>query len=259
MKKAVITVDVELDRGGGIEGLKKLDELLEKYTGFTLLITPETLKKAPDIVKSWEDENEIGLHIHPAELGFDEDLFDIYSYEEQRKMFEESLNIFSKFLDSKITSFRPGRWRFHENIYPIMKEFRMTHSSSKYPRPGSDNEPHGVEDIIEHSPTIWTPEPLSDVVGKEKKQKKGFEDILEIPVSIHSVRKFGVVFNAALCNNVDYPLIYIASKSLSHLEYQMFTFHSFNLLDKKVEDRIKNFIGYLNRGREITELSKITV
>ena len=259
MKKAVITVDVELDRDGGVEGLKKLDELLEVYTGFSLLVTPDTLKKAPELVKSWEDEHEIGLHIHPSELGFEEDLFDIYSYEEQRDMFERSLTTFSELVESDIRSFRPGRWRFHENIYPIMDEFGLTHSSSRYPRPGSDNEPHEVENIIEISPTIWTPGPLSDMVGEKRKQKEGFEDLVDLPVSIHSIRKLGVVFNAALCNNVDHPLIYVASKALSHLEYQVFTFHSFNLLDKKVEKRIKNFIDHLHSGREITELSEVTV
>ena len=67
----------------------------------------------------------------------------------------------------------------------------------------------------------------------------------------------GVVFNEALCNHIDYPLIYLGAKMLYNKEYQMFTFHSFNLANTKLRKRIVKFIDFLNKKREIVTLHEI--
>ncbi len=259
MKKAVITVDVELDRReGGTEGMEKLDKMLKHEKNFTLFVTPNTVKKVPEMVSRWSDDHEIGLHIHPIQIGFQDDLFDSHCIKEQRTMFQRALEVIDDHIsEEKMRSFRPGKWRFHENIYKLMEEFDMSHSSSKYPKPYFDNRPEKVEEIIEFDPTIWSPSFLARVGKEKEKSAKGFKNQAGIDLPIHSLKKLGVVFNAALCNHVDYPLLYVASTRLSKLEYQMFTFHSFNLLEEKIENRVEDFIRYIKKKREIVQLSKI--
>lgn len=268
-----ITIDVEPDPPSG--GYKSIAVLEKFLTGInkplTLLITPDIFEKFPDLIESWSKVHEIGLHIHPMYLGYENDHFNRYPKEKQREIIERGLDVASKtFNTKKLKSFRIGRWCFSKYLPSILEDFGFTHDSSIYPSGVSDNRPWKIGDITEISPTIWVPRAikvlhkLRGVTRDDSWEKGGINyessslDIFHLPFPFHFIKRGGFVFTEGLLGGIDGRGIYFATKRLRKTKYLVFAFHPFNLLNLDLKEKIERYIKYCTNKRESIKLSEIT-
>jgi hypothetical protein len=76
--------------------------------------------------------HEIGLHLHPAELGFEEFL-GVYGPDTQQQMIGQASEIFADSLGYAPTSFVPGYHSANDHTFPVLAELGFTHGSVSLP------------------------------------------------------------------------------------------------------------------------------
>jgi len=240
---AAITIDTEPDfPSKEYAGIKELDNFLDKFNEpFTLFITPDIFQNFPDLVEKWSKRHEIGLHIHPGYLGYEEDDYlNYYSKEKQKEIIKKGIEIVKETYDiNKLKSFRTGRWAYSSYLPEFLEEFGFTYDSSLYPT--VENNPKLIGNITEVSPTVWRPFPLW-LLYKLHFLEFGGIGLTEGPFK----RGYGF-------------MLYFTAYRLFYLKYFVFAFHPYDLLDVNLKNNIEKYINFLLSKRRAIKMSEIEI
>lgn len=226
MKRAVISIDYErCPDHKNFSGLNQLKELLRKEKNFTIFKTQD----APVIEEL--KNHEIGLHLHPNKSDYKNDFLEDYKNKEE--LIKEAEKNFKK----KPKVFRAGNWSYSEDLPAVLEKLGYTHDSS---RPGDSKSSiiTREENIIEIRPTVWNNRIINFLTGLFfKKEAVLCEGMLKKPLGI-------IFFKRAL-------------RELKKEELIHFTFHSYNLENKKLNSKILKAVELIKEDREILPLTKI--
>lgn len=122
------------DPGLGERALSGLSDILGK-TGLkgTFQVVPGDLQVHGDIYKDLEAAgHEIGLHIHPNELGYDEFL-GVYGADEQIKIIGEAMATFKSIMGRDPVCFTPGYASANDHTFPVLETLGFKHGLVSIP------------------------------------------------------------------------------------------------------------------------------
>jgi peptidoglycan/xylan/chitin deacetylase (PgdA/CDA1 family) len=122
------------DPGLGERAIRGLGQIFTE-TGMkgTFVVIPSDLKAHAAIYKDLEAQgHEIGLHIHPSELGYDEFL-GVYGMEEQTRILKEGVDAFSDLMGRNPEVFTPGYFSANDHTFPVLEALRFRHGSVSLP------------------------------------------------------------------------------------------------------------------------------
>ena len=174
-----------------------------------------------------------------------------YSSKQKKEIIKKGLRIVKQNHDIKsIKSFRAGRWSFSSDLPGILAEMGFTHDSSIYPNAFSKNIPKKMDGVIEISPTIWS-FPFLKIIY--------LLGIFKILKRIGRWDSGGFIFSdIMLTKNLDRILIYVTKRMRDRLDYLVFTFHSYDLLDVKTFKKIEDYISFCKKEDGFITISGIT-
>lgn len=99
----------------------------------TFMVIPSDLKAHARIYRELEREgHEIGLHIHPADQGYEEFL-GIYGSEDQAKIVGEARNMFADLMGQLPLAFTPGYASANDHTYPVLENLGFRHGLVSIP------------------------------------------------------------------------------------------------------------------------------
>lgn len=233
-----LTVDVEplekeYPREKAYSWIKNFDSFISKTKiPFTLFITPDIFKKYRKLIKKWSVLHEIGLHIHPLYLGYENDYLNTYTSPIIREIIVKGMMEAKKYYPKKITSFRAARWMYHKDLPEILHELKFTHDSSIFPNAFSPNLPKKIAGVIQISPSIWAPFPLG---------------------ILHTFGLFssgGFVLCDGLLKTRYHKIIYHATRAILPKHHLVFACHSFNFGETVFTERFKDYFRYLQNKKQ---------
>lgn len=107
----------------GEHAIKGILDIIEKeQLKATFMVIPGDIVVHKHIYREIEKAgHEIGLHLHPAEQGYSEFL-GLHSFEEQVKIINEAVNIFSDVMGRRPISFTPGYFSANDHTFPALIE-----------------------------------------------------------------------------------------------------------------------------------------
>ena len=109
------------------------DVFSETSTRGTFFVIPGDIAVHASIYKELETAgHEIGLHLHPADLGYDEFL-GVQSGETQKKIISEAADRFSQAMGRKPLSFCPGYCSANDFAFGVLEELGFTHGTVSMP------------------------------------------------------------------------------------------------------------------------------
>lgn len=76
--------------------------------------------------------HEIGLHLHPADQGYDEFL-GVYGFEDQKKIIKEAMDVFSRYMRFLPASFTPGYCSANDHTFPVLETLGFRHGTVSMP------------------------------------------------------------------------------------------------------------------------------
>jgi hypothetical protein len=142
MKKLLFNLQVDCeatqhavqDAGLGERAIRGLGEVLAQTgTRGTFLVIPGDIKVHAKIYQELEAQgHEIGLHVHPADLGYDE-FFGVQSGAMQKQILCEAVDIWSQAMARKPDSFCPGYGSANDFTYGVLEELGFTHGLCSIP------------------------------------------------------------------------------------------------------------------------------
>jgi len=99
----------------------------------TFVVIPSDLAVHAAIYKDLESAgHEVGLHVHPADQGYQEFL-GVYGFDEQVKILEEAIDIFAQEMGRKPTCFTPGYCSANDYTFPALEAVGFTHGMVSIP------------------------------------------------------------------------------------------------------------------------------
>ena len=135
-----VQVDCESTQKGiadaalGERAIRGLGEIFSK-TGVkgTFMAIPPDLKAHAGIYRDLEAQgHEIGLHVHPAEQGYEEFL-GVYGPEEQREILKEGMAVFADCMGRMPEAFTPGYFSANDHTFPVLESLGFRHGTVSLP------------------------------------------------------------------------------------------------------------------------------
>ncbi|MFH1737478.1 MAG: polysaccharide deacetylase family protein [bacterium] len=122
------------DPGLGERAIRGLAEILaETGTKATFVVIPTDIRVHASIYKDLESQgHEIGLHLHPADQGYDEFL-GVYGFEEQVKILTEGMDVFAQEMGRKPEAFTPGYASANDLTFPALESVGLRHGLVSIP------------------------------------------------------------------------------------------------------------------------------
>jgi len=241
-----LTIDVEpleyeYPREKAYSWIQSFDSFISKTKiPCTLFITPDVFKKYQKTIKKWSVLHEIGLHIHPLYLGYENDYLNTYTSPIIREIIVKGMKEAKKYYHKEITSFRAARWMYHKDLPEILSKLGFTHDSSVFPNAYSKNKSQKIGNIIEISPSIWAPFPLKILYTFGLFSSGGF-----VPCD-------------GLLKTRYHKMIYPTSKVILPKHPLVFACHSFNFEDIIFTQRFNDYLTYLqNKKQTFSKLSEV--
>jgi len=118
----------------GERAIRGLADILSK-TGSkaTFVVIPSDMKVHSHLYQELEAQGqEIGLHLHPADQGYNE-FMGVYGFDEQMKMLKEAMEIFSEFMGRMPECFTPGYCSANDDTYPALESVGLKHGTVSLP------------------------------------------------------------------------------------------------------------------------------
>jgi peptidoglycan/xylan/chitin deacetylase (PgdA/CDA1 family) len=106
----------------GLKAIQGLGEIYEeaKIKG-SFMVIPNDMKVHYKFYQELDAAgHDIGLHIHPADQGYDE-FFGVYGFDTQVKILKEGIDIFSQLFGKAPTSFTPGYGSANDHTFPALE------------------------------------------------------------------------------------------------------------------------------------------
>jgi len=140
----------------------------------TFFVIPTDLEADPKLYKqALEDSHEVGLHLHPADLGYEEFL-GIYGREDQKKIISEASDRFAQVIGYAPKSIRTGYFSANDSTFQVLKELGFTHGGMSCPTR-----------ILPECAAVWAGAPLDiHYAHRHNRLMAGDLDFVEIPVTI---------------------------------------------------------------------------
>jgi len=99
----------------------------------TFQVIPSDLKAHHRIYQELEAQgHEIGLHVHPADQGYQEFL-GVYGFEEQVKIVGEAMGLFAQHMGYRPRGFTPGYGSANDHTYPALESLGLNHGLVSIP------------------------------------------------------------------------------------------------------------------------------
>jgi hypothetical protein len=123
-----------LDSALGERSIRGLGDLLEETgTKGTFLVIPGDIEAHAPIYKELAARgHEIGLHVHPADMGYDE-FFGVQGPEAQKKILVEAMDRFAQAMECRPLSFCPGYASANDYTFGVLEELGFTHGMVSVP------------------------------------------------------------------------------------------------------------------------------
>ena len=110
-----------------------LDVLQSHQVPATLFALPSEVEAAPSLYRqARQDGNEVGLHIHPSDLGYGEFL-GVYGPETQREILADACSRFERTMETAPRSFCPGYHSANDATYGVLADMGFTHGRVSLP------------------------------------------------------------------------------------------------------------------------------
>lgn len=122
------------DQDLGERAIRGLGEIFAQ-TGMkgTFTVIPSDMKVHSSIYKELEaDGHEIGLHIHPADQGYEEFL-GVYGFDDQARILTEAMYIFAEHMGYRPKCFTPGYGSANDHTYPVLESVGLRHGLVSIP------------------------------------------------------------------------------------------------------------------------------
>lgn len=118
----------------GERAIRGLGQVLAE-TGMkgTFVVIPPDIKVHAHIYKELESEgHEIGLHLHPADQGYQEFL-GVYGFDDQVRILEEAIEVFAQAMGRRPRCFTPGYCSANDHTFPALEAVGLTHGKVSLP------------------------------------------------------------------------------------------------------------------------------
>ena len=159
----------------GERAIRGLGEILAA-TGMkaTFVVIPTDIQVHAPIYRELEDQgHEIGLHLHPAEQGYQE-FFGVYGFEDQVRMLQEGIGVFEADLGRRPECFTPGYFSANDYTFPALEAVGLRHGLVSCP---TRNLPSCA--------CVWGNSPLdAHYPHRYNRCLKGDVDFVDVPVTI---------------------------------------------------------------------------
>jgi len=118
----------------GERSIRGLGEILaETKTKATFVVIPPDIRRHASIYQELEAQgHELGLHVHPADQGYDEFL-GVYSFDDQVKIIREGVDVFSQHFGRAPVCFTPGYGSANDHTYPVLEKLGFRHGLVSIP------------------------------------------------------------------------------------------------------------------------------
>jgi peptidoglycan/xylan/chitin deacetylase (PgdA/CDA1 family) len=140
----------------------------------TLLVIPTDLEASSSLYRQIaESGHEVGLHVHPAEQGYEEFL-GVYGPDEQRKIIDEAADRFAQVMGRRPLSICIGYGSANDHTYPVFVELGFTHGHISIPTR-----------ILPECASVWAGAPLdAHYAHAWNRVLRGSLDFVEIPQTL---------------------------------------------------------------------------
>lgn len=99
----------------------------------TFAVIPSDMKVHAHVYRELEAQgHEIGLHLHPADQGYEE-FMGVYGFDEQVKMLKEAMEVFAGCMGRMPEAFTPGYFSANDHTYPALEAVGLRHGSVSLP------------------------------------------------------------------------------------------------------------------------------
>lgn len=118
----------------GLRAIRGMGEMLaETGNKGTFAVIPSDLRAHIAFYRELKSQgHEIGLHIHPAEEGYDEFL-GVYSFEEQRQIIGSAVDQFADCMGIRPLNFTGGYGSANDHTYPVLESMGLKHGQVSIP------------------------------------------------------------------------------------------------------------------------------
>ena len=114
-----------------IRGLGQISA--ETKIKITFQVIPADLKAHARIYRELQSMgHEIGLHIHPADQGYEEFL-GVCSFDEQARIIREAMDVFAQHMGRVAESFTPGYGSANDHTFPLLESLGLRHGLVSIP------------------------------------------------------------------------------------------------------------------------------
>ena len=140
----------------------------------TFFVIPTDLEASPELYRqALEAGHEVGLHLHPADLGYEEFL-GIYGREDQKKIISEASDRFAQVMEYAPKSIRTGYFSANDSTFQVLKELGFTHGGMSCPTR-----------MLPECAAVWAGAPLDiHYAHPHNRLTAGDLDFVEIPITI---------------------------------------------------------------------------
>lgn len=163
------------DPGLGERAIRGLGDVLAE-TGMkgTFVVIPSDIRVHAGIYKELESAgHEIGLHVHPADQGYEE-FFGVYGFDDQVKILEEAMDAFAQAMGKKPKCFTPGYTSANDYTFPALEAVGLTHGAVSL---STRNLPNCA--------CVWGSSPLEvHYPHRFNKSLKGDVDFVDVPLTV---------------------------------------------------------------------------
>ena len=140
----------------------------------TLLVIPTDLEASPALYRELDrGGHEIGLHVHPADQGYEEFL-GIYGPDDQRKIVGEAADRFSQVMGRRPASVCIGYGSANDYTYPVFAALGFTHGHLSIP-----------SRVLPECASVWAGAPLDmHYAHPYNRLLPGWLDFVEVPPTL---------------------------------------------------------------------------
>jgi len=159
----------------GERAIRGLGEILAD-TGMkvTFVVIPGDIQVHAPVYRELEARgHEVGLHIHPAEQGYEE-FFGVYGFEDQIEILREGMEVFAQRMGREPECFTPGYFSANDHTFPALEAAGLRHGLVSCP---TRNLPQCA--------CVWGNSPLQvHYPHRHNRCLTGDVDFVDVPVTI---------------------------------------------------------------------------
>jgi peptidoglycan/xylan/chitin deacetylase (PgdA/CDA1 family) len=109
------------------------DVLAHTDTKATFAVIPTDLQAHATLYRELRSQgHEVGLHMHPAEQGYEEFL-GLYGWKQQKEIIGSAAWQFAEVMGYRPLSFTPGYFSANDHTFPVLEELEFSHGSVSLP------------------------------------------------------------------------------------------------------------------------------